>query len=320
MPMNNALVSKSPLFLQRRRSAESRLAGYVFRRFVMLYDFNAIIHEMRKTGVKRKELANLLGITDNYLYMLAKGIRQPGARIIERVSELLDLSPARFMRDEIMDNNGLRAIIDLKGKLDRERYQRRCSEKRSLELEWEIEHLTALVTLHISYENIMCQHKLSMSEKMKRVEKLARSVAHGGEFTFSEMLAVFRVSRSVLKRWLDLGKQLYQCRLDDSKTVMANTPGEAALYFVCFDCEENMANECRSYGNEKRPENIIELLVSMDVNGICNRTEQSELLGESYGINLLAHEISEIMRKHKSGLNVPEKAFFMNVGEKKPRR
>jgi transcriptional regulator with XRE-family HTH domain len=254
--------------------------------------------------------------------MIEKGYRQPSADIIARISKIIGVPVETFLSErertetepgeETVADNGLRALTDLQNKLDRERHFRRGAEKRNLELEWTVEHLAALLSLHVRFEDIICQQSISAAEKMRRMEKLARSIAHEGEFTFSEMLAVFRVKRSILKRWLNLGKQVYRCRLDEGRTVMADTPGEAALRLLCFDCIESETGECRGYGNERRPENLIMLLVRMDINGVYNKTEQSQLLLEGYGIELTPHEISEIVYRHKNGLPVPENAFYLD--------
>ncbi|MDR1578986.1 MAG: hypothetical protein LBS35_01405, partial [Synergistaceae bacterium] len=115
----------------------------------------------------------------------------------------------------------------------------------------------------------------------------------------------------------NFGKQAYRCRFDEGRTVMADTPGEAALRLLCFDCEAFENGECRGYGNEKRPEHLIMLLVRMEINGIYNKTEQSPLLAEGYGIELTPHEISEIVYRYKNGLQVPEDIFYLDMSGKK---
>ena len=59
------------------------------------------------------------------------------------------------------------------------------------------------------------------------------------------------------------------------------------------------------------------LLVRMEINGIYNKTEQSQLLAEGYGIELSPHEISEIAYRHKNGFQVPESAFYLDMFRKK---
>jgi hypothetical protein len=259
--------------------------------------------------------------------MIENGYRQPSADLIARIAKVIGVPVETFLNgqektdlelgEETVADNGLRALADLQGKLDRERHARRDSEKRNLELEWTVEHLASLIGLHVRFEDITCQQSVSMAEKMRQMEKFARSIAHEGVFTFSEMLTVFRVKRSILKRWLNFGKQAYRCRFDEGRTVMADTPGEAALRLLCFDCEEYEHGECRGYGSEKRPEHLIMLLVRMEINGIYNKTEQSQLLAEGYGIELTPHEISEIVYKYKNGLRIPEDAFYLDMSGKK---
>jgi hypothetical protein len=59
------------------------------------------------------------------------------------------------------------------------------------------------------------------------------------------------------------------------------------------------------------------LLVRMDINGIYNKTEQSQLLMDGYGIELSPHEISGIAYRHKNGKPVPEDAFYLDMFRKK---
>jgi transcriptional regulator with XRE-family HTH domain len=293
----------------------------------MLYSFSVIREIRERDSIRRRDLAGLLGISEHYLYMIENGYRQPSADLIARIAKTVNVPVETFMSvreksdaelgEETIADNGLRALTDLQNKLDRERHVRRESDKRNLELEWTVEHLASLITLHVRFEDIMCQQSVSMAEKMRLLEKLARAIAHEGAFTFSEMLTVFRVKRSILKRWLDMGKQAYRCRFDEGRTVMADTPGEAALRLLCFDCGEFENGECRGYGSEKRPEHLIMLLVRMEINGIYNKTEQSQLLAEGYGIELTPHEISEIAYKYKNGLRVPEDAFYLDMSRKK---
>ena len=288
-----------------------------------MYSFGVIREIRERDSIKRRDLAALLGISDHYLYMIEKGYRQPSADIIARISKIIGVSVETFLResektetelgDETIADSGFRALTDLHGKLDRERHGRRESDKRNLELEWAVEHLTSLISLHARFEDITCQQSISEAEKMRRLEKLARAVAHGGEFTFNEILTVLRVKRSILKRWLNVGKRVYRCRFDEGRTVMADTQGEAALRLLCFDCAEFEKGECRGYGNEKRPEHLIMLLLRMEINGIYNKTEQSQLLAEGYGIELSPHEISEIAYRYKNGMKVPEAAFYLDM-------
>jgi transcriptional regulator with XRE-family HTH domain len=285
------------------------------------FNFNAIREIRERDGIRRRDLANLIGITDDYLYRIEKGEKQPSPDALARIANITGLPAERFLiesvkpeteDDEFVANGGLNALADLRGKLDRERHLRRHSEKRILALEWKAEHLIALVDLHVRYEDIICARS-GAAEKTKSLENLARSVAHSGEFTFSEIAAVFRVKRSILKCWLDVGKRAYPCRFDENRTVMADTPGEAALRLLCFDCAEFEDGECKGYGNEKRPENLIMLLLRMEINGIYNKTEQSQLLAEGYGIELTPTEISGIVYRHKTGKSVPEDTFYLDT-------
>jgi transcriptional regulator with XRE-family HTH domain len=254
----------------------------------------------------------LLGITENYLYRVEKGISTPSLQLSKRIAEvigvsvesLLDESKSKTYEDEGI-TRGARVLTDIMNKLSRERHGRSKAEKYSIKLEQRIEHLEALIELHMQFDDVRCDESLSKGETAKKLETLAEKTSHEGEITFNEILTVLRVKRSVLKNWLISGQRPYKCKLFE-KEVMASSPGEAALRLLCFDCEEFESHECSGYGNEKRPENLIILLLRLEVNGIYNRAEQSQILDESYGIKLSPHSISEMIYRSKIGLPLSE--------------
>ncbi|GHV53236.1 hypothetical protein FACS1894216_10850 [Synergistales bacterium] len=285
----------------------------------MKFDCGWIIEVRQQGAIGKKEFAEMCKISEGYLSMIEGGQRQPGLPLMKRLSEITGTPLEKLLGNEPVSNgatvsNEVLTTADLKGKLECERYDRRQVDQRNLELERTVEHLTAVIGLHVQFEDIICLPSLAKSERMKKVEELARARAHD-EFTFSEMQVVFRADRSVLKQWLDVGKRAYKCRFSEDKIVTAATRGEAAMRLRCFECAELESGGCRGYGNEKSPENFILLLIRLAVNGVFRRSEQSECLEESYGMKLSEHEISEIVHKNGKGLHVPEAVFNMDINE-----
>jgi len=285
---------------------------------------SGIISEIReKSALTRSEFAALLGVSENYLYRVETGSRKPGMKLLWQISKLSGVPMENLMNVSKEPDgpeiervfSGARMYLEAVNKLRRERHNRKDLEERNSELEHAIEHLMALIHLHLQFEDIVCQG-LSKSQMLKKIEELAKITAEEGEATFDEMLVTFRVKRPLLKSWLTSGKQIYKCLFIDGLEVTASTPGEAALRLCCFDCIYHESKECAGYGGEKRPENIIALLARMEANGIYNRSEQAKLLEESYGITISAHQIAEVAYRHKNDIKIPEGAFNLDAHSK----
>ena len=288
-----------------------------------------IIRKIReKTTLSRSEFADLLGVTENYLYRVESGMRKPSMKLLEAMAELSGVTVRKLtdIAEEPDEAEAERAVsaahmyIEAITKLRHERHNRKDLEMRNAALEHALEHLWAVVQLHQQFDDIVCQEALPHRQKQQKLEELAKATAEEGEVTFNEMLAIFRVKRAVLKSWLKSGQRTYKCMSMEDREVIASTPGEAALRLCCFDCEYHESRECTGYGNEPRPENLIALLARMEANGIYNRTEQSRLLEESFGIKMSPHQISETVYCHRYGHRVPEKSFHLEVSEEKGKK
>lgn len=277
-----------------------------------------IIRKIREQAtLTRGVFAKMLEISENYLYRLESGIRKPGMKLLKRVAkicgvpfeELVDVAnePDEAEAERLCEV--ARMFIKAVMKTRSEHRSRLDLEERYAKLEYKLGHFAALIHLHLQFEAIICNESMTRKEKLKEMEKLAKTTAEEGEIAFSEMLVVFRVKRAVLKEWIASAIRVYKCVLVEGREVSACTPGEAALRLCCFECEYFEKGKCAGFGNEQRPENIIELLERLSENGIYTRAEQSRVLEESYGIKLSEHQISEIVYRDKKGHKIPEGAF-----------
>ena len=285
----------------------------------MAINHGLIRAKREEKGIGRGDFAEQLGISYNYLYRIEKGLKIPSRELLEKISRLIEVPAKTLMLDPTLQKieggyfEQARDYMDVLQKLHRERHFRKNLDERNFELERQIEHLTALLYLHLQIEDILLDKDLSQNEKWKKIEALAIITANEGEITFNDMLTAFRIKRVTLKKWLDAAKHVYQCKCLKSRETVAATPGEAALRLCCYDCEHFESLECDGYDNETRPENLIELLVRLEANGIYNRREQCQLLEESYGLNISEHELSEIVYRYKNGKKLPEGAFNLEI-------
>jgi transcriptional regulator with XRE-family HTH domain len=252
--------------------------------------------------------------------MLEKGKKEPSLRLVEKISETLGVSAEKLLRGETEDEvyDGVSTLVDLRSKLENERRARLKAERCVLELERKSEHLEVLIGLHTRFEDIVCQTLLTESEKMEQLENLAKTAAGENELAFNEILTVLRIGRSILKNWLHVEKHTYTCRFVKGGKIMALNPGEAALCLRCFDCEDFGSKKCKGYGNEKRPNNIIELIDRLKANGVLNRIEQVQILEKYYNLPLSPHELSEVLHRAKHGLPIVDGIYYLdNAGRRK---
>ena len=203
-------------------------------------------------------------------------------------------------------------MVELINSANRERYVRKMAEERVAELQSLNEHLMAVNELCVRYARIQSM-ELAKPEKAKKVAALARETARAGELRFDEIACLLDVSKSKLKRWLEAVKMTYRCRLFGDRSVTARTPGEAGMRLACFDCEARVRNNCRGYGEDNHPENIFAMIAVLSANGLFEREEQSKFLRETYGIELSAHQISELVSRKKHGKTIPEEIEDMKV-------
>jgi transcriptional regulator with XRE-family HTH domain len=279
--------------------------------------FNAaLLREIRGMNeAGRPDLAELLGVSRDYLYRLESGLREPGVNFIQRLSRYSGIPIGAFFEEGGEDDRalpetpekpgGIKNLTELIRSLNRERSVRKAMERTVSGLERLTEHLMAANELHARLAGVLFQD-LPGQERTKEIAALAKSAARAGELRFSEIQGILRLNRSTLKHWLESEKALYSCKLSGERTVTASTPGEAGMLLLCFDCEARARDDCRGYGDSDYPENIFVLLALLEANGIYGRAEQARALRESYGIELSPHQISELLSRKKHGKPVPE--------------
>jgi transcriptional regulator with XRE-family HTH domain len=290
----------------------------------MLFNFRLIREMRQRDSISQADLANLLGISETYLCLLEKGTKRPSLRLIQKIVRITGVPIEKLLQAETEEaehgiemHSSVSTQVALRNKVESERRKCLKAERRSLELERKIAHLEAIIGLHIRFEEITCQ-KLTESEKMKKLKNLARTVNKENELSFYEILAVLKVGRSILKSWLHVGKYVYRCKFAEGGAITASMPGEAGLRLRCFDCGDFESKECKGYGNEKRPENIIELIARLEVNGVHNRADHLVILEECYNLPLSLHELSETIYRDKHGLHIPEGIYYMdNAGRRR---
>jgi transcriptional regulator with XRE-family HTH domain len=282
-----------------------------------------LLRKIRREGsITRVGLANLLGITETYLYMLEKGKKEPSLKLIEKIVEILGVPVEKFLEEEAMADevgiyDNVTALVDLRKKLESERHSRLKAEKHVLELERKNEHFEAIIGMHTRFEDILCQTSLTEEEKMEQLENLTKAVAVENELSVNEISTGLRIGRSIIKKWLYVEKQTYTCRFANGGKIIALNPGEASLRLRCFDCKDFESKKCKGHGDEKRPNNIIELIDRLIVNGVLNRIEQIHILDECYKIPLSLHEFSEVLYRGRHGQQIPEGIYYLdNTGRR----
>jgi hypothetical protein len=114
-----------------------------------------------------------------------------------------------------------------------------------------------------------------------------------------------RIKRSFLKKCRQAEKHVYKCRFAENGEITASNSGEAALCLRCFDCEDFESRECRGYGNEKHPRNIIVLLARLRANGVTDAAEHVRILEKFYKLPMSLHELAEVLYRDKNGLPIP---------------
>jgi hypothetical protein len=229
------------------------------------------------------------------------------------IDELLEEVPKGKEDDERNLYSGVRIFAEMKDNLKHERANRLKAEKQISEMERANEHLMAGIKLHRRFEDIVRNEAFTKGEKLQKLEKLAILTAGEGRNNFEEIQSVLRIKRSILRNWLRAKERAYGCGFADGGKIMASTPGEAALCLRCFECEPFELGECAGYGNEKRPENIIDMFAKLKANGIYNGAEQSRILTKYYNIPLSPRDIASIRYRAKKGLPIPDEVFYMDM-------
>ena len=292
----------------------------------MLFN-SALIGEVRRENSFRlADFAKLLDISEPYLSMLEKGIREPSLELIQKLVAVTEIPIGRWLSvnpppesEEIsclMRSDAL-AAANMKSRLNREHLEHLRAEERAWELENVNEHFKAEIRLRERFEDVVCAETLSKNEKLKKLKELAVWTMEEGELKFNEILRVLRIERFVLRKWLDTDKRAYECRFVDGGEILASSPGEAALCLQCFECKAFESGECLGYGDEKLPENIGEILERLKANGVYEGKEQAKILEKHYGLSLSPREIASIRYRTKKNLPVPDEVFFLDVRNKR---
>jgi hypothetical protein len=180
-----------------------------------------------------------------------------------------------------------------------------------------VSHLRALIDFHTKFEDIQREIAPPNSKIMGLYKELAQMTARENEVSFNEMLLVLKVKRADLRNWLNSEKQAFKCAFAEGAEILASTAGEAALRLRCFDCKTFESGECAGHGNEKRPDDIIELILRLEEYGVLGKAEQAEIITECYGTPISKHEISEVMYRNSRGLPVPEGLFYLDRPSRK---
>ena len=98
----------------------------------MVFDFGVVRAIRKRDSIRRAELAKLLGVTDNYLYRLEKGLKQPSLTLIQRISDIIGV-PIEYLfqehappeaSDGAVIYEGARTFVDIMNKVNRERQNR----------------------------------------------------------------------------------------------------------------------------------------------------------------------------------------------------
>jgi transcriptional regulator with XRE-family HTH domain len=292
----------------------------------MPFNFERVKEIMRRDSISRAELAGLVGVTDTYLYMLEKELRDPRLKMLEKIASVIGVPVAELLRDETASDkdgatevyDGARILVDLKNKLERERRGRLKAEKSMLEQERKTEHLETVIGLYKRFGDITLNGSLTEIEKTEHLEELAKTAMSEDVLSVSEILAVLRLKRSFLKKCRQAEKHVYKCRFAENGEITASNSGEAALCLRCFDCEDFESRECRGYGNEKHPRNIIVLLARLRANGVTDAAEHVRILEKFYKLPMSLHELAEVLYRDKNGLPIPEGIYYLdNAGRKR---
>jgi transcriptional regulator with XRE-family HTH domain len=292
----------------------------------MPFNFGPVREVMQRDSISRAEMANIIGISYTYLFLMDKGLKRPRLEMIEKIARAIGVPAAELLRDETASggdggteaDDGARTRADMRNKLERERRGRLKAEKSALEVERKTERLEAVIGLYKRFVDITLDGSLAEGEKTEKLEELAKTAIREDALSVSEILATLRIKRSFLKKRRQDEKRVYKCRFAEGGEITASNSGIAALCLRCFDCDDFDSGECRGYGDEKHPKNIIALLARLRANGITESAEHVRILGKYYNLPLTSHELSEVIYRDKHGLPIPEGIYYLdNAGRRR---
>jgi transcriptional regulator with XRE-family HTH domain len=286
----------------------------------MTFNFGLLRDIRLKDGISRSDFADLLGISEDRLYRFERGQSEPKLGLIEKISYYSGIAADNFFTkngapaEKPNEPSKIVSLLSLVDRLNKARFEKKMEEDKVLELERLTEHLLYVNELHGKLVGIL-RSDAPKEETLKKIIALARTAAKEGEMRFCEIACIFRVSPTTLEHWLESEKVLYSCRLNEGKTAMASTPGEAEMYFTCFDCEAREKDVCRGYGDASYPEDFFVLVAQLEANGVRSRLDQAKYLAEVFKIDVSPQQISEYLSRKKYNKPVPE-----DIVDLKPRK
>lgn len=273
----------------------------------MPFDGRVLRAVREKRGMKRTAFSAMLGLSYGGLYKYEDGTREPKYADAEKIALMLDMPVDAFYnggKDGSDIPNKTLDLLELSGRLHKERAGKQSKERRIAELERENEHIASLLELQTRHAEIL-RMNLTNAGRSKKLANLARETAKNGDISFDEISETLMVGRPTLRRWFALEINVYHCQLFAEKTVEAFMPREAGIRLQCFDCESKAAGDCKGYGNTASPEDFFAAIALFESNGINDREEQADLLRETYNMELSAHLISEYISRGKNGKPIP---------------
>jgi putative transcriptional regulator len=287
----------------------------------MSFNFELLKETRQNNSMKRIELAKLLGVSESHIYKLERGLKQPSLKLVRKISAVIGIPSDTLLSGENAGNDGSETsaklvshvMTGMKDRLEQECRVRKKAEKLVLEKDRIIECLENVIKLQTKFADIICDQHSSKDEKLKKLKELAKDTVKGGKVRFGEICSALRIGRATLRNWLWGEKRAFSCEFVEGGQIMATNPDEARLRLCCFDCAAFDSGKCSGHGKETRPENIIDLIERLEVNGVTRRIEQSKILDASYGRTLSSHEISEVIYRYRHGLHIPEGLYYLEM-------
>jgi transcriptional regulator with XRE-family HTH domain len=286
--------------------------------------FNAVLLRKIREGksMKLRDLAALLGITRNYLYLLESGQKKPGRDLLGKMSGVLGITADELLRErtENGDADGHEnpllpeatlIAVQYMEKYEREHGRHLLTQKRLTEVKHENARLAMRLKFQEGFVDFLCAD-LSGSEKNTKLREYVIPLAHEGKMTFSELVIATGENRATILNWLNGSKQFFECKYAEGGQIMASFPGEAGLKLCCFDCRDFDTGLCAGHGKENPPENLGVLIDRLETYGIFNKIEQAQIAEHGYGIQLSTQEISEYIYRYRRKAHIPHGVFYFD--------
>jgi transcriptional regulator with XRE-family HTH domain len=286
------------------------------------------IREEKK--IKRRDLADLLGITGDYLYMLEKGLKEPGRELLWKIAGILGVTSDELLRErterEGDDCQGGAVVpeatmlaVQFKAKFERERERHLRTKKHLSDVKHEKNRLSRGMKFQKGFAEYLLSN-LPNSEKNAKLREYVIYAAHKGNMSFIDIAFASGANRSTILSWLGDAKLPFECEYAEDGRVLASFPGEAGLKLCCFDCKDFETGDCSGHGKEKRPENLGILIDRLEAYGIFNKAEQALIAESGYGVQLSAQEISEYIYRYRHNYRIPHGVFYFDPRASRKKR